>query len=792
MIQHYLKIAWRVITQRKKQYLLLSFGLSIGLTIALLVGFFINHELSYDTFHSGKDRIYRLLLTTKDGKIRVPIFPATFLPEAAASLAGIEQATRINTVPDPVISMDQALISTDHLIFTDPSFFQMFSFELTEGDMNALEKPLNIFVSQSFARVHFAGEDPVGKTLVYDNEHEFNIKGIFTDLPENSIFNGDLIASFSSRERINPYEFKHWYAKGTKIYVQLKDKVVPEEFENQVALIHEKIKPDYEAEADFILQPLTKVHLHSVDIRWDDVKKGDIKVVVGLGILSVFILLICIINYVLMHTALLTERASNMEMQKVMGASLWQLLGQILFETILAIVIACVLSYLFIQALIPWFNDFTDVQLQSTQFLIYPFPLYIGVGLIGIFLLIFIHPALFCIFRISLKSRAGQRSVHWKKVIVNSNIATQFAFTVMMLIGSIILYQQIKLITEKKLGFDEEQLVVIDNPWDKEMGDRFQRFRDEISSYPFVKGVAGTRNSPLENINNGGAFYSTQDQEKWINAGRVQVSPNFFHLLGTEFVEGEDFKPDFDLNTNSVIINKAAYEALAVQDIMRTEIVYPNIRDEAFTVVGVIKNIQHESAHEPNRPCVYFQGPKDLSGLPDIMVKLGGNDHQASLKGLEEVWKKLTPHWPFSSQFMDDRINQVYAYEIKSLSLSSKMAMIAVLISCLGILGFSMLTIEQRTKEIGIRKVVGARVKDIIILLNKSYVKWVFVGFVVAVPLTWYAMDRWLQNFAYKTNMSWWIFLAGGGMAILIALVAVSWYTWRASNRNPVEALRYE
>ncbi|MDN5213156.1 ABC transporter permease [Fulvivirgaceae bacterium BMA12] len=791
MIQHYIKIAWRVVIKGRRQYLLLAFGLSIGLTIALLIGYFIYHELSYDRFHAKKDHIYRLLYSHDNGEIKVPIFSATFLQEVSPALTGIENATRLNTYSEPVFTLANRLISPDQLIFTDPSFFDMFSFRLMEGDPDDLEQPFNIFVSKSFADTHFKNQDPVGKTLIYENEHHFTVKGIYDDFPDNSIFQGDLIASFSSREKINPYEFKYWYSKGTRIYLALHPKIIPEEFVAQVVAVHNKVKPDYENEANFALQPLDEIHLHSVDIHWDNVKKGDIKVVIGLGVLCVFILLICIINHILMHTALLAARITGMEIQKVIGANLWQLLGQTLFETLLTIFIACFFSCLFLDLLIPWFNNAAGTQLQLTQFTTSPFWFYILLGLITIFILIFIQPVFF-ILRLSLKPRLRQRPVFWKKTIVSTNIIVQFAFTVTMLIGSIILYKQIKLITEKKLGFDKEQLVVIENPWDREMAHRFSRFQNEILHYPFVKAVAGTRNAPLENINNGGAFYTTSDPEKWINAGRIQITPNLFEILGVEFIAGENFKSTFDLNRNSVIINEAAYAQLGVQEIIGREIIYPNIRKEAFTVVGVVKNIQHESAHEASRACVYIQCDKDQNRLPNIIVRLTRNDHKASMATLESVWKKLAPQWPFSFHFMDERINHVYAYEIKSLGLLSKMTAVAILISCLGIMSFSMLTIEQRTKEIGIRKVAGAGIKDILVLLNKNYVKWAFIGFLTAVPIAWYAAQRWLENFAYKIELSWWFFAAAGGLITLVAIMTLSWHSWRAAKRNPVEALRYE
>ncbi|MEM1134228.1 MAG: ABC transporter permease [Bacteroidota bacterium] len=793
MIQHFFKVAWRVVTRGKKQYLLLSFGLSIGLTVAILIGYFIQHELSYENFHTNKDTLYRFLYEYKNGEIKEPIFPATFLPEVSSSLAGLEHATRTKVYFDPLFKLDTKTLSVSHMLFTDPDFFDMFSFELLEGNNDDLNQPFNIFISSNFAESYFGTIDPIGETLTYDNEHYFTIRGIYKSFPENSIFKGDLIASFISREKINPGEFKHWDIRGTRIYVQLNSQVNPKEFEEQLAVIYNKIKPDYEKEYNTkaILQPFKDIYLYSTDVQWDMVKKGDIKVVVGLGILAIFILLICIINYILMHTAMLSERMSTLEIHKIIGANQGQLVGQIFFETLVTIGIASILALSLIQLVLPWYNGITQLSLQLQTLFTPPFSLYILLGLISIFFLIIVHP-IFFIFSISLRKRYSQKSIFGKQTLVSANIAVQFAFTIMMLIGSIILYEQIKLITEKTLGFDKEQLIVIDNPWDKEMGNRFQQFQNEISTYSFVKSVSGARNSPLENINNGGAFYPIHDEEKKINAGRVRVAPNFFELLGAKFISGNNFNPDFDLNKNSIIINETAYKELGIKHIIGEEIVYSNIREEAFTIVGVVEDIQHQSAHESSWASVYFPCNDEFYGLPNILVRLKEDNHQISIAELETVWKALAPQWPFSFDFMDGKINQVYAYEITSLNLLSKMTIVAIAISCLGIISFSMLTIEQRTKEIGIRKVVGAGVKDILVLLNKNYVKWIFIGFIAAIPVTWFAMEKWLENFAYKTEISWWMFLAAGGMAICIALLTVSWQTWRAASRNPVEALKSE
>jgi len=792
MLKNYITGTFRSIIRNKLSSFICIFGLSIGITCSILTGLYASYEFSFDRFHSRSNNTYRLLRTSEDKSFRGPIFPATYLPEIQERLPGVDNAVRVNQISDGIFSHNGENMVIDHVMFTDADFFEVFSFTILYGKKDDLNQQMKVFVSESFAEQHFKGSDPINKILLYENEHEFEIVGIIEDIPSNSIFQADIIVSFESRRKINPYEFEYWYAKGTHIYMVLDKNTVIRDFISSLILTHNNVKPDYESEGYFDLEPIKNIHLHSYNTQWDvNTKKSDIKVIMGIIFFTAFILIISVANYSIMNVSRFHEKIEQLKIRKIIGADIRQLLGQLAVETAFMILIAAIISLYLIGMLFPLIAHMGYKDIFLSIILSFQFLGYLVSGLSLLFVLIIIYP-FFSVLKLSTVKTYSAKKVKWKKQLISSSVSLQFAFTIIIIISSLIIYQQIRFVTKQKLGFDREQLLLIDNPWDMEMGTRYIRFKDAAEKLNGVCEVTATRNSPFENINNGGAFYMTSDETKWINAGRVQVDNNFFNVMQSRFIDGTGFSDQFEINKNSIILNQTAFDEIGDTKAVGNQLVYPSIREEPFTLTGVVEDIQHENTLQPSRAVVYFQAREDRFRIPDIMVKLNADDHRNTVTALENIWQDLAPQWPFMYEFMDDRINSVYKNENRALGLLTILAIISIIISCIGILGLSWMTITQRTKEIGIRKVNGAMVGDMMILLNKDYIRWIAIGFIMATPVSWYVMKLWLQNFTYKITISWLVFVIAGIVTLSIALLTVSYQTFKAARRNPVEALRYE
>ncbi len=792
MIRYFLINSIRSLKRNKIFTLVNVFGLAIGFAFILIAGHYILQEYSFDKFNKNADNIYRLLSTSEDKSYRSSIFPATFLPEIQDKLPGLDSAVRITNNPGGTLFFNNEVHDVDNFIFTDYQFFNIFSCQLLEGDQNDLKVPFNLFISKSFAEKYFPNVAPVGQVILFDNNNQFTIKGIFKDIPENSVLQAQVIASFESLRTINPYLFNSWNARSTNIYLLLPDLNDHGNLIKKLSAVYYKIKPESEGEAYFELEPFLDIHLHSTDIRWDSVKKADIKVVNGILIFSLFILLISVFNHALLNTARLNEHMMQLRLKRIIGAGSRHIILQLAFESFLNVLISAILGFIIIEITLPLLKKSIGLDLNIDNFLdpsfIYVFIAVFGIIFIGIFLFTIVP-----VFNIQLNKSIIQKQSKWKYWIIRSNISLQFAFTIIMIASSYLMHQQIRLISEKNLGFDKSQLLMINNPDSYDMGKRYAQFKDKVQSLTGVMEIAGANNAPLENINNGGSFYVVPNKDDMLNAGRIWVSYNYFDVIGSSFIAGKNFRGNDESNKDNIIINETAYNRLGEKDVIGKELIYPAIRQEPFTIIGVIHDIQQEKATEENRAAVYFPPENDNDwGLFRIIIKLAPGNPENTLKKLNNIWHDLAPRWPFTYTFMDESINQVYSNEISSLHLLTLLTIISQFLSCLGIFGLSWFMVGQKTKEIGIRKVNGASTWNIFTLLNKDYVKWILPGLIIATPIAWYAVEKWLQNYAYKISIHWFIFVAAGLITTFIALISVSTQTIKAANANPADALKYE
>jgi putative ABC transport system permease protein len=532
---------------------------------------------------------------------------------------------------------------------------------------------------------------------------------------------------------------------------------------------------------------LTDIHLRSSDTTWDSTERSDIKVVRLFIIVAVLVLLIALFNFINLSVALRTKRNFNTGMQKIMGAETKNIFSYLFTETFLLVGL-CVVAALFLTSLaLPYFGKLMGAKLDFT--LANPV-LWGAIAVIALFnVLLPVLVQLWYQMRVnpSATIRGKGRALPKKGNISVAQTLTvvQIAISICLIIGVVGINKQFDLMLHKKLGFDKENLVTIRNPWSDNMNQRYKLYKQELEKLPSVSGVTGTWNPPGHTLNNGNVMvYESAGEKQQIHIRKAPIDGDFFEVMQTRFLMGNAYLP---ADSNKIVINEKCRQNMNVENPIGMK-VRPGFSDHDYEICGVIEDIQNRSLQNESFPAVYYLEPE----LWVFMVRLNPGDIRQTVAEMERLWKQVEPDQPFRLSFVDEDLQANYTREIRTRKLLTIMSLLAIFISMLGLYGLSMQIIQQRTKEIGIRKVNGATISEVLGMLNKRFLFWVVAAFIIAVPLTYYAMKKWLETFAYKTELSWWVFVLGGLVVLLVALATVSWQSWRAATKNPVEALRYE
>lgn len=793
MFLNHLKIAFRKLRREKLYSLINITGLSIGLACCILIFLFVQDEIRYDKFQENSQRIYRLLNVNEGSSKKTATHPAPFLPALSENIPEIEQAARmILYYNDKLVSYEDNQYLSD-LIYSDPGFFKMFSFDLVKGNpVDILDKPKSAVLTKSTAKKYFGDSDPIGKIITLDNKHNLTVTGIMKDFPEQSHLQSDMVISYKSMKEINPYAYS-WKMRAPHIYLMVKPNTNPEELKRKIMDVYMDVKPEYYGEQNFDLQSMEKVYLHSSEITWDQIEKGNVQVISGLSIVAILILLIACFNYMNLSTANYSKEASHISISKTLGAHKKHLVSKYFTETILVTFIAIWLAIILSEIFIPYFNHFTGKTLNIN--LLHNPALSFSLVLVFIFTVLLggSYPAFFLSsfkpLRIKKKNNnilsGNKNSSHgfWRK----SFVIAQYMITIILMISTFIIYKQIKLITQEKTGFEKEQVIAVKNPWDQDMTQRYNRYMQKLQNNPDILAAGGSFNIPGENLNNYASLY-TEENNKHKAAYNV-VSPEFFSVLNSKFTAGRNFKKELRTDSSAVILNQKAVDVIGLQNPVGKEVYFNYFGKKPARVLGVIENIQYASLHEENTPVVYVLNPRQKT---NVLVKMREGRTKETLANLKYSWEEVSPQWPFRYEFLDEKIDNVYKTELKTIALIKIFTLLSILLSCLGIFGFAGFAIKRRTKEIGIRKVNGATVASILKLLNKDFVKWIAISFAIASPIAYYLMQQWLKDYAYKTAISWWVFALAGFLTVAIATLTVSWQSWRAARQNPVDSLRYE
>jgi putative ABC transport system permease protein len=810
MIKNYLKVAVRNLFRQKFYTIINISGLSIGIAISLLIAFYVYDELSYDKFHTDADRIHQIYLKAMlQGK---PIEGAnTCAPIAAASkeeLTGVEDAIRINLWRDIVFRNEDKIFTEKKLLLADSNFFSFFSFELLEGNPDKiLNKPDQIILTEKSALKYFgyevgSGESPIGKSLTMGtNRTNCEVVGIVKSAPSNSHFSFDMILSMVS------WDFSRrtqWTSNNLYTYLKLdkdanpetvsasllalSDKYVGPEIEQYLGMGLQEWRESGTGEYAYYMQPMLDLHLNS-NVEGNIEGSGDIAYVYLLSAISIFIIIIACINFINLSTARATSRAKEVGIRKTVGAYRKGLIAQFLVESLILSLVSTIIAVGILALVLPSFNQVAGKGIEINQLLTPIFMVTILMIVLVVGFLAGSYPAFYLTsFKptevLKGKIRKGAKG-SWVRSIL---VVLQFTISISLIVSTLVIYKQLKLVQEKNLGFDKENVLVIDNT--RVLGESKKAFKDKLKSLTSVQNVAIANLVPPHVYSNS-VYFPNGKQEEGVLLHHIYASHDYLQTLGVRLEEGRYFSEDFPSDTNAVIINKKAVEAYGWESIEGNRITEPTQDGEAvqiYEIVGVMEDFNFFSLKFEIEPLVIF-----LSEEGNLMpVRLSQGNINDKINEVQSVWNEMAPDESFDYTFVDQNFESQFNAEHRFGKIFIMFTTLAIIIASLGLLALATFVSEQRSKEIGIRKALGASVPTIVVLLSKEFTRLVIIAIVIAIPAVILLMNWWLQNFAYKTNIGVMSFVIGGTIAILISWLTVSYQSIKAAIANPTTAIRYE
>ena len=800
MIRNYLTSAMRYISRNKAFTAINVLGLAIGMTACMLITQFVLHEFSYDNFHVKKNNIFRLQQDRYNKGVIATQWAAGAAgigPDLKENFPEVKRYVRLRQ-SSPLLANGDVFFKEDYVCFASSEFFRMFSVKLIKGiDSVVLKDPFKIVVSQSMAKKYFGDADPIGKILRADGQVDYEVSGVFEDLPANTHMRFNALFSFESLVKLWNDPIMSWQWDGFMTYIELDERTDYKAFEAKLPeFVHKKegeTLKNYNADMVFHLQPLTSIHLDS-DFMFEFQPNGDRQSTYFLAVVAVLILIIAWINYVNLSTAKSIERAREVGVRKVMGSFRTQLVQQFLFESVLLNSVAIMIAILFAALLSPWFGDLAGRNLDYMLFKQPMFWAWMTVLIVGGAMISGLYPA----FVLSgfkpvevLKGRfknSGQGVFFRKGMVV-----TQFVASITLIIGTFTVYQQIHFMRNQKLGVNIDQTLVINSPnvVDSTYEQKFSVFKQRIEQYPEVLSVSAATTMPgrQPEWNAGGIRRLSQTVEESNQYRVIMMNADFIPSFGLEVANGRAFSAELANEQKSVLINESAVKLMGFakgEDAINDEIYFWG---DTFRIVGVLKDYHQESLKKSYEPMV-FRYNAAPGGYYAIKFKTA--DIRQSMVKFQEDWKDVFPGNPFISFFLDDHYNQQYQSDQQFGKIFGVFSALAIFIACLGLFGLSSLTAVQRTKEIGVRKVLGASVTGIIALVSKDYIWLMLIAACIATPLSLWIMNGWLQDFAQRIDFTWWMVIIPSAAVMAIALVTVSMHTLRAAKTNPAKSLRYE
>lgn len=799
MFKNYFKTAFRNLRKHKLYTAINVFGLAVGLAACLLIGVYISHELSYDKFNINANRIVRATMEySQAGTVNTTATTGTKVgPQFKRTFPLIENYVR-TFISHNVVKTGDKIFDEPRILYADPSFFKIFSFKLVEGNAaTALDAPDKIVITQSMAKKYFGTQEPINKTLTSAGK-DLRVSAVCEDAPQNSQIKFDFVTQFLNLG--NGVKDETWWTANWITYFLLRDEKSISQLQQQVNdyMKTPAIRTDAGMEGNnylaYHLEPLTRVHLYSSLPGFEP--NGSITYIYMFAMIALLILIIASANYTNLSTAQSAGRSGEIGIRKVMGASKQQVFRQFIGESSLITSVAAVLAYVLSILLIPYFNNITAKQF-TTNVLLQPMPIFVLI-VFSVLVSFFagLYPALILsgtqIMGVLKKGFAftGRNNMLRKTLIV-----AQFAISVFLIIYTVIILQQMHYMQTKNLGYNKDHIVVL--PIGGNMLRNFQNIKDAFVQVPGVESVTASYETP-EYVQWSDGITAIDEKGKHdISLNAMPVDLDFTKTMKMQLVAGRDFQQsDFGIMDTSnnyanfhqpFIINETLAKKIgwtpqqAINRIIKKNATGP--------VVGVVKDFNFSSLHNPIGPLVIFLS-RDFSR--DFMLRINGNNMQRTLARLEAVWKQRIPDRPFNYHFLDDDYNKLYLAEQRTSQLFSVAAGLAIILACLGLFGLAAFTTVQRTKEIGIRRVLGANVSSITLLVAKNFLQLVSIAIIIAVPLAWWVGNKWLEDFAFRIPVHAYVFVITALITVLIALCTVGYHSVKAAMANPVRSLRSE
>lgn len=817
MLKNYFKIAFRNLFKNKVYSFINILGLGVGLAGCIVILLYVTHELSYDKHHDNADRIYRVTshIDFAGNYLEMAPTSAPMGPTLLNDYPEVEAMARLRPRGGYTVRRGDEYFSEDGFVFADPSIFEVFTIPLFHGNQaEALTRPNTVAISEEMALKYFGTPDAVGETITLLDTFDFEVTGVYENMPETSHFRFNFLLSMST---IDEADNNMWLSNNFRTYILLKEGTDPKAFEENFETIKKTyIEPqlqqfmgigmeEFEAagnRADYRLQPLTDIHLHS-DLTGEFRANGNIMYVYIFSGLAVFILLLACINFMNLSTARSSQRAKEVGVRKTLGSARRQLTGQYLFESLMLSFIALILGLFLVELTLPYFSNISGRSL-STDYISDSFISSLILGIVILTgLLAGTYPALFLsslspvrVLKGTFLERKGHR--FFRKGLV----VFQFSISIVIVVGLLTINKQLQFIQSKNVGFEKDQVIVVEDAYNiGNSSDAVDDFKDAMMDHTIFETATITSFLPVEGFGLDDRTYwpkgATPTQNNTVNMQRWRVDADYIETLGMELVEGRNFSDERETDRNAVILNEAAADRFGFEEPIGEVIAIYASNDDGsinqevileFEIIGVVKNFHYKSLRDNITPLGLFYEPS----YGNVAFKIAGENAGMAIDLLEEEWNNRAAGQPFIYSFLDERFDRMYRSENRVQNLMASFSVLAIFIACLGLFGLSAYSAERRSKEIGIRKIMGASISSVLGLMSKEFLQLIIVSFVIAAPVSYFAMQQWLQEFTYRTEIGVTVFALAGIGTLIIAMTTVSWQSIKAAVANPVDSLRSE
>ncbi|NLT50698.1 MAG: FtsX-like permease family protein [Ignavibacteria bacterium] len=815
MFTNFVKIIFRNLLRNKAFSFINILGLSIGISCFLILAVFVIDEMGYDTFNEKADRIYRVYISSdvNGNASNTSKTPAPLGSQLKSEFPEIESFTRLGYFGMHELRYKDKLFREGSIYTADSTYFEIFTLPFLYGNpKTALSKPNSIVITEQSAEKYFGSENPLGKQFIANGSMTYNITGVMKNFPKKSHFACNFLLSSSTYHET---EGQNWINNEYTTYVLFKQNINPAEFDKKLErIVTEKVFPfaqerlginlkEFLAKGNrygYFLQPLKSIYLYSqaqygieLNTEWGQIRNSNIYYNYIFIAIGVFILLIAVFNFMNLTTAKSDGRAKEVGVRKTLGSDRSKLIWQFITESTITCFFSAIIAFVLVKFILPFFNDFLENQKELSLNLFdnfYTIPILLLFTLVVGFLA-GSYPAFYLSsFQPShiLKAVSNKRKTNLRSVLV----IVQFAISITLIIGVVIIRNQLDYVLNKDLGFSKDRLVVINNA--SALGNRVEAFKHELSKIPNV--VSSTNSSVMfqSGIPGGSFQIEGSPEEEFKSCQFIDADYDFARTYKVKLVSGRYFDENYSTDTSAVVINEAAARIFGTGNPVgkilykvhtSTKGVYP------YRIVGVVKDFNYESLHQNIRPLVFcISHVRQAAFFYAIRIK--SEDYASTIKTIKKTWGRFTNGRELNCFVLNEKLERMYITEIKVGQITTVFSFIATFIACLGLFGLAAFITEKRIKEIGIRKVLGASIVEIIMLLSKEFTKWVLIANIIAWPVAYYVMNNWLMNFAYRTEISFWVFLISGITALLIALFTICAQIYKAASSNPIESLKYE